>query len=136
MPDPTDPDTNAAIWKSEEVARNFAALSEQREQQRRDQLQLVARLLPFGPDDAFTFMDLGAGTGAASRALLAEYPKANAILCEYSPQMAAEGTRAMAAHAEEYLYTEFRDSAPAQREALPSIVQRVRKLVRGRVGGR
>jgi len=44
--------------------------------------------------------------------------------------------QAMAAHAEEYLYTEFRDSAPAQREALPSIVQRVRKLVRGRVGGR
>jgi SAM-dependent methyltransferase len=107
MPDPTDPDTNAAIWKSEEVARNFAALSEQREQQRRDQLTLVARLLPFGPDDAFTFMDLGAGTGAASRAVLAEYPKANAILCEYSPQMAAEGSKAMAAFAGRFRYVEF-----------------------------
>ena len=49
MPDPTDPDTNAAIWKSEEVARTFAAQSEQRDQQRREQLTLVARLLPFRP---------------------------------------------------------------------------------------
>ena len=107
MPDPSDPDTNAALWKSEEVARIFAAQSEQREQQRRDQLTLLARLLPFGPDDAFTFLDLGAGTGAASRAILAEYPRANALLGEFSPQMTAEGTRAMAAFEGRYRYVEF-----------------------------
>ena len=112
MPDPTDPDTNAAIWKSEEVARTFAAQSEQRDQQRREQLTLVARLLPFSPDDTFTFLDLGAGTGAASRAILAEYPRANAILGEYSPQMAAEGTRAMTAYAGRYRYAELDMLAP------------------------
>jgi len=112
MPDPTDADTNAAIWKSEEVARTFAAQSEQREQQRREQLTLVARLLPFGPDDAFTFLDLGAGTGAASRAILAEYPRASAILGEYSPQMTAEGTRAMSAFDGRFRYVELDMLAP------------------------
>jgi tRNA (cmo5U34)-methyltransferase len=105
MADQTD--TNAAIWKSEEVARTFAAQAEQREGQRREQLALVARLLPFTPSDAFTFLDLGAGTGAATRAVLAEYPNATAVLAEFSPQMMAEGDKALAAHAGRYRYVEF-----------------------------
>jgi SAM-dependent methyltransferase len=112
MPDPTNADTNAAIWKSEDVARTYAAQSEQREQQRREQLTLVARLLPFGRDDAFTFLDLGAGTGAASRAILAEYPRATAILAEYSPQMAAEGARLMGPYATRSRYVELDMLAP------------------------
>lgn len=100
-------DTNAAIWKSEEVARSFAAQSAQREGARRDQLTLLARLLPFAVDAPFTFMDLGAGTGAASRAILAEYPAAHGVLAEYSPQMAAEGDRLMAESAGRYRYVEL-----------------------------
>jgi len=102
-----DPDTNAAIWKSPEVARTFAAEQGQREGRRRDQLQLMARLLPFGAEDQFTFVDLGAGTGAASRAFLDEYPNAHAVLAEYSPQMTAEGQRLMAGYAGRYRYVEF-----------------------------
>jgi SAM-dependent methyltransferase len=100
-------DTNADIWKSEAVARSFAEQAEQRERQRRDQLQLLARLLPFTPEDAFTFADLGAGTGAASRAILDEYPRAQALLAEYSPQMAAEGRKVMAPYEGRYRYVEF-----------------------------
>lgn len=100
-------DTNAAIWKSETTARNFAAQSEQRERQRAEQLTFVARLLPFGSEDAFTFLDLGAGTGAASRAVLAEYPRAEAVLAEYSPQMMAEGRKAMAQYEGRYRYVEL-----------------------------
>jgi tRNA (cmo5U34)-methyltransferase len=100
-------DTNAAIWKSAEVARSFAAQSEQRERERGEQLRLVARLLPFQPSDEFTFLDLGAGTGAASRAVLGEYPNARAILAEFSPQMMAEGDTALAAYAGRYRYVEF-----------------------------
>src|SRR3954462_3686793 len=100
-------DTNAEIWKSEEVVKSFAAQSAQRERERGEQLTLVARLLPFGTDDEFTFLDLGAGTGAAARAVLAEYPKATALLGEYSPQMAAEGEKAMAAYAGRYRYLEL-----------------------------
>jgi tRNA (cmo5U34)-methyltransferase len=63
--------------------------------------------LPFGADDTFTFVDLGAGTGAASRAVLGEYPKATALLAEFSPQMAAEGERQMASFAGRYRYVDF-----------------------------
>jgi tRNA (cmo5U34)-methyltransferase len=107
MPDPADPDTNAAIWKSAEVARTFAVEAGQREGRRREQLQLMARLLPFADSDAFTFVDLGAGTGAASRGLLDEYPHASAVLAEYSPQMAAEGEKLMTPYAGRYRYVEF-----------------------------
>src|SRR6266568_161684 len=100
-------DTNAAIWKSEEVARSFAAMGQQREAERAEQLTLVARLLPFGPEDAFTFLDLGAGTGAAARAVLAEYPRATAILADFSMQMMAEGANQLAAYAGRYRYVEF-----------------------------
>jgi SAM-dependent methyltransferase len=100
-------DTNAAIWKSEEVVKTFAATAQQRERERAEQLTLVARLLPFGSDEAFTFLDLGAGLGAASRAVLAEYPRATAILAEYSRQMMAEGERALAPYAGRYRYVEF-----------------------------
>jgi tRNA (cmo5U34)-methyltransferase len=100
-------DTNAAIWKSDEVVRSFAAQAEQRERERAEQLRLVARLLPFGRHDAFTFLDLGAGTGAAARAVLAEYPSATGILADFSKQMMAEGENQLAPYAGRYRYVEF-----------------------------
>jgi tRNA (cmo5U34)-methyltransferase len=103
-------DTNAAIWKSEEVARSFASTAQQRERERGEQLTFVARLLPFAGEDAFTFLDLGAGTGAAARALLAEYPRATAILADFSPQMMAEGANQLATTADfsgRYRYVEY-----------------------------
>jgi len=118
-------DTNAAIWKSEEVVRSFALQAEERERQRREQFQLLARLLPFDPDDVFTFVDLGAGTGAAARAVLTEYPRASAILAEYSPQMIAEGEHHMAAFAGSYRYVEFDMLASAWPEAVPAHVDAV-----------
>src|SRR4029077_13338239 len=100
-------DTNAAIWKSEEVVKTFAAQAEQRERERAEQLTLVARLLPFGRHDAFTFLDLGAGTGAATRAVLAEYPGATAVLADFSTQMMAEGDNQLAPYRGRYRYVEF-----------------------------
>ncbi|MDQ6674209.1 MAG: class I SAM-dependent methyltransferase [Chloroflexota bacterium] len=100
-------DTNAAIWKSEDVARDFAAMAQQRERERAEQLTLVARLLPFRREDGFRFLDLGAGTGAAARAVLAEYPAATAILADFSQQMMAEGANQLAAYAGRYTYVEF-----------------------------
>jgi SAM-dependent methyltransferase len=100
-------DTNAAIWKSAEVARSFAAQTAQRERERHEQLQFVARLLPFKRNDAFTFLDLGAGTGAVSRAVLAEFPRASAILADFSTQMMAEGENSLKPYAGRYRYVEF-----------------------------
>jgi tRNA (cmo5U34)-methyltransferase len=100
-------DTNAAIWKSADVVKSFAAQAEQRERERADQLTLVARLLPFDKNDAFTFLDLGAGTGAATRAVLAEYARATAILADFSTEMMAEGENQLAPYAGRYRYVEF-----------------------------
>jgi tRNA (cmo5U34)-methyltransferase len=118
-------DTNAAIWKSEEVARSFAAQSAQRERERREQFTLLARLLPFEAGDSFTFLDLGAGTGAASRGMLEEYPRASAILGEYSPQMTAEGERQMASFAGRFRYVELDMLAATWPGTVPSALDAV-----------
>src|SRR5437762_2262043 len=104
---PDSADTNAAIWKSEEIVATFAAQAAQRDRERGEQLTLVARLLPFGRQDTFTFVDLGAGTGAAARAVLAEYPNATALLADFSTQMMAAGENALSVYAGRYRYVEF-----------------------------
>jgi tRNA (cmo5U34)-methyltransferase len=117
-------DTNAAIWKDEAIVKTFAAQAQQRERERGDQLTFVGRLLPFGPQDAFTFLDLGAGTGAAARAVLADYPNASAILADFSTQMMAEGEHALARYAGRYRYVEF-DLNSAEWPALPGLLDAV-----------
>jgi hypothetical protein len=74
------PDTNAAIWQSEGVAAAWAADAARRERSRAVPLRFLASLLPFGEQEAFTFLDLGAGTGAASRAILERHPRSTALL--------------------------------------------------------
>jgi tRNA (cmo5U34)-methyltransferase len=49
----------------------------------------VARVLPFGPDDAFDVLDLGAGTGLLSALLRERYPKARLTLVDISDEMLA-----------------------------------------------
>lgn len=104
---PNAADTNAAIWKSEEIVKSFAAQAQQRERERGEQLALVAKLLPFRRRDAFVFLDLGAGTGAAARAVLAEYPNATGLLADFSTQMMAAGESELAPYAGRYRYVEF-----------------------------
>jgi tRNA (cmo5U34)-methyltransferase len=102
-----DVDTNAAIWKSDQGISYWVASAEERERKRAEQRRLLAGLLPFADDEAFTFVDLGAGMGAAARAVLDRYPRARAVLAEYSPQMMAEGTRALADYLDRCGYVEF-----------------------------
>jgi hypothetical protein len=56
-------DMNAAIWRSAETVRTWTAEAERHEPKRAAQRRLMALLLPFGEHQAFTFLDLGAGTG-------------------------------------------------------------------------
>jgi tRNA (cmo5U34)-methyltransferase len=105
MPD-TD-DTNAAFWKSDLGAAYWKTTQPDRERRRAGHRELMAELLPFGPDDPFTFLDLGAGTGAAARTILDHFPRANAILADFSPQMIAQGVTELAPYAGRYEYVEF-----------------------------
>src|SRR6266404_5677810 len=100
-------DTNEAIWKSEIGVTFWKSTSSDRERRRGAHRVLLAELLPFRADEAFTFVDLGAGTGAAARTIMDHYPAARAILADYSPQMMAQGVVELEPYAGRYEYVEF-----------------------------
>jgi SAM-dependent methyltransferase len=104
-------DTNAAIWQSPEGVQAWAAEEAHRERNRAPHRHLMALLLPFGAEEQFTFLDLGAGTGAASRAILGVYPRSTAILADFSAEMMRAGERDMERFAGRYRYVEFDMSA-------------------------
>ena len=118
-------DTNAAIWQSEEIVRAWTAESDQREQNRAAQRRLMALLLPFGEQEAFTFLDLGAGTGAASRVILGLYPRSTAILADFSSEMMSAGDQAMRPFAGRYRYVNFDMSAGKWPAAIPAALDAV-----------
>ncbi len=100
-------DTNDAIWKSEIGVTFWKSTRDDRERRRGAHRVLMAELLPFAADEAFTFVDLGAGTGAAARTIMDHYPAARAILADYSPQMMAQGGIELEPYAGRYEYVEF-----------------------------
>jgi SAM-dependent methyltransferase len=118
-------DTNAAIWKSDQAIAEWVATAEDRERRRAEPRLLMADLLPFAVAERFVFVDLGAGTGAAARAILDRYPGASAILADYSPQMMEEGTRALAAYEGRYTYVEFDLGAGPWPAGIPGEVEAV-----------
>ena len=84
-------DTNAAIWQSQEIVANWVKEADAQERKRTSQRRLMADLLPFGDNEEFTFLDLGAGPGAASRAILERHPRSLAILADFSAEMMRAG---------------------------------------------
>ena len=118
-------DTNAAIWQSEQIVQAWAAEEAKRERKRVAQRRLMAVLLPFGEQDAFTFLDLGAGTGAASRAILGAHPRSTAILADFSAEMMRAGEREMQPFAGRYTYVEFDMSASEWPAAIPAALDAV-----------
>jgi tRNA (cmo5U34)-methyltransferase len=118
-------DMNVAVWKSDAMVRQWVAGLETRERKRADQLAFMARLLPFEVGDAFTVLDLGAGTGAAARAIMTMYPRARAILADFSPQMMGEGARLLASFAGRYEYVEFDMLGSRWPAAIPTHVDAV-----------
>jgi len=105
MPDSAE--TNEAVWKSDAAISHWVATADERERRRADERRLMAELLPFDRDQPFTFVDLGAGTGAAARVVLAYFTGARAILADYSPQMMEQGSRELAAFGDRSTYVSF-----------------------------
>jgi SAM-dependent methyltransferase len=117
MPDTGDTaseDTNAAIWKSDIGVSYWKSRENDRVRRDAERRVLMAELLPFAPDEEFTFVDLGAGTGAAARTVLDHYSAAHAILADYSPQMMAQGAVELEPYAGRYSYVEFDLSAAGE----------------------
>ena len=118
-------DTNAATWQCAETVRAWATEEQQRDRSRALERRLMARLLPFGNQDAFTFLDLGAGTGAASRAILGLYPASNAVLADFSAEMMRQGEHEMQPFAGRYRYVEFDMSAGEWPAVIPASLDAV-----------
>jgi len=118
-------DTNAAIWKSDEIAATWAAQAAERERNHGAQWRLMAELLPFGAEAEVTFLDLGAGTGAASRAILERHPRSSAVLADFSPEMMGAGEAELRPFAGRYRYVEFDLLSGAWPTAIPAAVDAV-----------
>lgn len=121
-----EPDSNAAIWKSAESVRAWVDDVEPRQRALRRRWELMGQLLPIKDDEAFTFIDLGAGTGGAARAILDLYPRSHAILADFSKQMMAEAASRLAPYAGRYDYVEFDLTTP---NWPPDIPDRVAAIV-------
>ena len=113
-------DNNAAIWQSDAGVQGFISKQEAREAKRSAQWTLMGELLPFGDDEAFTVLDIGAGTGPAARAVLDLFPRANAILADFSSQMMDEGAKSMARFQDRYRYVTFDMNSGEWPESIPS----------------
>lgn len=100
-------DSNERIWKDAGAMARWFEGMDKRERRRADQFALLARLLPFSEDDAFAFLDLGAGAGSSTRTILSMYPKAEAILLDYSPHMMERGEQNLAGLENRYRYVTF-----------------------------
>jgi tRNA (cmo5U34)-methyltransferase len=118
-------DTNAAIWQSGEIVQNWVAEAQGQERKRAEHRRFMAVLLPFSDQDEFTFLDLGAGTGAESRVILEMYPRSTAILADFSAEMMRAGEQHMQPYAGRYRYVEFDmttgdwpDEIPAELDAI------------------
>jgi tRNA (cmo5U34)-methyltransferase len=107
QPEQTSEDTNAAIWQSEDIVTHWAAEAAYRERLHAPRQRFMAELLPFADDAEFTVLDLGAGAGALSRAILERYPRSTAILADFSDQMMGAGARDLQPFADRYRYVTF-----------------------------
>jgi len=104
-------EVNAAIWQAEDMVQSWAAEAKTREHADGARRRFMAAILPCTEQDAFTFLDLGAGTGAASRAILDAYPRSTAILADFSAAMRGAGEQEMEPYAGRYRYVEYDMSA-------------------------
>ena len=105
MDQPTD--RSADIWHSEEFIERWIDKTDNGARSPERQFRLMGELLPFDSHESFTFMDLGAGTGAAARGILDLYPLSTAILADYSRPMMVAGEREMQPFAGRFRYVEF-----------------------------
>lgn len=91
-------------WKQRERVREFVQRMDRREDDRRRQFDLMARLVRAPLDAPLRFLDIGAGYGACVSALLDRFPNASAVLLDVSEEMIRVGRERMAPFTGRYEY--------------------------------
>src|SRR5262245_25043925 len=85
-------------WQAADYAAYWVADAESRDPDRAAQLALLADLLPRPLDRPPRVLDLGAGYGAVTAAVLARHPDARVTLLDYSDAMLDHARARLAAH--------------------------------------
>ncbi|SRR5579884_531576 len=91
-------------WQSEDYAAYWVADAEARDDQRTEQLALLANLIPFPHDRPLRVLDLGAGYGIVTANVLRVFPRARVTLFDYSAAMLEHARPRLAAHAAQLEY--------------------------------
>ena len=82
-------------WSSKEYVLQWAERQDKQGDDRRQQFQLLADMLPFDSAASIRFLELGAGYGALSQVLLNHFPKSKAVCHDGSEEMSKLGNRRM-----------------------------------------
>src|SRR5690606_8230246 len=84
----------------------------------REQFAIMVQFIEAGPRPVQRFLDLGAGDGALSAVLLANYPTAQAVLVDFSPPMLEAASARLAARATPPVVLEADLAHPPWRDAV------------------
>ncbi|HLG69418.1 MAG TPA: class I SAM-dependent methyltransferase [Chloroflexota bacterium] len=106
-------------WHSAAYSREWMDRWERRPS-REEQFSAAVKLLPFQQDEHFVLMDIGAGFGAFAAYILERYPKAEAILVDYSQAMLDLAKEQQQAYAGRLIYEQIDLSSPHCLEPLQS----------------
>ena len=91
---------------------------------RRDEIErTIVELIPASPDDAFTVVDLAAGAGWLSGAILGRFPRARALLLDGSTTMLEEADRNLIGYAGRYELRQFRIEDEGWADVLPAPIR-------------
>ena len=74
-------------WQSQEYVDYWIGRDVTRDDERREHLLRMAALLPYEPDAEIRVLDVGAGYGAVSQAVLETFPNAHVVLHDFSAPM-------------------------------------------------
>lgn len=74
-------------WLDEAFVLEWLGRQERRLTERQRQFAMVCALIPWTPEEAFRYLDIGAGDGWLDEMLLARFPRAEATLLDGSPFM-------------------------------------------------
>ena len=84
------------VWQEAELVRRFVDDVRGGVPYAADQIEIMLRVVAAGSAPVRRFVDLGCGAGVLSRAVLAHYPNAEAVLVDFSEPMLAEARAALA----------------------------------------
>jgi tRNA (cmo5U34)-methyltransferase len=110
--------SRAHEWESTDYAAFWVADAEARDDERLDQIHLLANLIPRPHDAPIRVLDLGAGYGIVTSAVLGVFPNARVTLFDLSQAMLDHARPRLGAYADQLDWTLGDLSTPAWVEAV------------------